>query len=84
MTPTSRDWGQTAGGGFTPSVTGTRGPSGALCIHPSSASATPTLSPDAPQGTRGTFRYFPVLAELQLLALLAMSAAVLWVSVRVR
>ncbi|XP_064584669.1 CMRF35-like molecule 6 isoform X1 [Zonotrichia leucophrys gambelii] len=65
VTPTSRDWGQTAGGGFTPSVTGTRGP-------------------DAPQGTRGTFRYFPVLAGLQLLALLAMSAAVLWVSVRGR
>ncbi|XP_074411134.1 CMRF35-like molecule 2 isoform X2 [Zonotrichia albicollis] len=63
VTPTSRDWGQTAGGGFTPSVTGTRGP-------------------DAPQGTRGTFRYFPVLAGLQVLALLAMSAAVLWVSVR--
>ncbi|XP_074411164.1 CMRF-35-like molecule 4 isoform X2 [Zonotrichia albicollis] len=65
VTPTSRDWGQTEGGGFTPSVTGTRGP-------------------DAPQGTRGTFRYFPVLAGLQLLALLAMSAAVLWVSVRGR
>ncbi|XP_063031952.1 CMRF35-like molecule 6 [Melospiza melodia melodia] len=65
VTPTSRDWAQTAGGGFTPSVTGTRGP-------------------DAPQGTRGTFLYFPALAGLQLLALLAMIAAVLWVSVRGR
>ncbi|XP_064584554.1 CMRF-35-like molecule 4 [Zonotrichia leucophrys gambelii] len=65
VTPTSRDWEQTAGGGFTPNVTGTRGP-------------------DAPQGIRGAFRYFPVLAGLQLLALLAMSAAVLWVSVRGR
>uniref|UniRef100_A0A8C3N3G1 Uncharacterized protein n=1 Tax=Geospiza parvula TaxID=87175 RepID=A0A8C3N3G1_GEOPR len=61
---------------FTPCVTGTRGPSGTRCIHPSPASATPTLSPDAPPGTGGTFRYFPVLAGLQLLALLAMSAAV--------
>ncbi|XP_064584552.1 CMRF35-like molecule 6 [Zonotrichia leucophrys gambelii] len=65
VTPTSRDWEQTAGGGFTPSVTGTR-------------------DPDAPQGTRGSFRSFPALAGLQLLALLAMSAAVLWVSVRGR
>ncbi|XP_057895007.1 CMRF35-like molecule 5 [Melospiza georgiana] len=65
VTATSRDWAQTAGGGFTPSVTGTRGP-------------------DAPQGTRGSFRYFPALAGLQLLALLAMIAAVLWVSVRGR
>ncbi|XP_054134548.1 CMRF35-like molecule 6 [Melozone crissalis] len=65
VTPTSRDWEQNAGGGSTPSVTGTRGP-------------------DAPHGTCGSFRYFPVLAGLQLLALLAMSAAVLWVSVRGR
>ncbi|XP_058673508.1 CMRF35-like molecule 5 [Ammospiza caudacuta] len=65
VTPTSRNWGQTAGGGFTRSVTGTRGP-------------------DAPQETRGSFRSFPALAGLQLLALLAMSAAVLWVSVRGR
>ncbi|XP_068888883.1 CMRF-35-like molecule 4 [Aphelocoma coerulescens] len=84
VTPTSRDWGQTAEGGVTLSVTGTRCSSGTRCIHPSPASATPTLSPDAPQGTRGTFRYFPVLAGLQLLALLAMSAAVLWVSLRDR
>ncbi|XP_041265312.1 CMRF35-like molecule 6 [Onychostruthus taczanowskii] len=84
VTPTSRAWGQTAGGGFTPSVTGTRCPSGSRCTHPSSASAAPTLSPDAPPGSRGTFRYFPVLAGLQLLALLAMSAAVLWVSLRLR
>ncbi|KAM4762035.1 CMRF-35-like molecule 4 [Cyanocitta cristata] len=84
VTPTSRDWGQTAEGGVTLSVAGTRCPSGTRCIHPSPASATPTLSPDAPQGTRGTFRYFPVLAGLQLLALLAMSAAVLWVSLRDR
>uniref|UniRef100_A0A8U7MTY0 Uncharacterized protein n=1 Tax=Corvus moneduloides TaxID=1196302 RepID=A0A8U7MTY0_CORMO len=66
------------------SVTETRCPSCTGCIHPSSPSATPTLSPDAPQGTRSTFRYFPVLAGLQLLALLAMSAAVLWVSLRDR
>ncbi|CAN8194182.1 unnamed protein product [Coccothraustes coccothraustes] len=62
----------------------TRGPSGTRCIPPSTVSATPTLSPDAPQGTRGTFRHFSVLAGLQLLALLAMSAAVLWVSPRGR
>lgn len=84
VTPTSRDWGQTAEGGVTLSMTGTRCPSGTRCIHPSSASVTPTLSPDSPQETRGTFRYFPVLAGLQLLALLAMSAAALWVSLRDR
>lgn len=72
------------GGGVTLSMTGTRCPSGTRCIHPSSASVTPTLSPDSPQETRGTFRYFPVLAGLQLLALLAMSAAALWVSLRDR
>ncbi|XP_054134906.1 CMRF-35-like molecule 4 [Melozone crissalis] len=82
VTPTSRDWEQNAGGGFT--RTGARGPSGTSSIHPSPASAAPTLSPDAPQETRGSFRYFPALAGLQLLALLAMSAAVLWVSVRGR
>ncbi|XP_064251554.1 CMRF35-like molecule 2 isoform X2 [Passer domesticus] len=84
VTPTPRDRGQTAGGGFTPSVTGALCPSGPRCIHPSSASAAPTLPPDAAPGPRGTFRYFPVLAGLQLLALLAMSAAVLWVSLRLR
>ncbi|XP_053851049.1 CMRF35-like molecule 6 [Vidua macroura] len=80
VTPTLGGRGQTAEGGFTPSVTGTQGPSGTRCIHPSSAPATPTLSPDTPQETGSTFRYFPVLAGLQLLALLAMSAPVLWVS----
>lgn len=84
VTPTSRDWGQTAEGGVTLSMTETRCPSGTRCIHPSSASVTPTLSPDALQETRGTFRYFPVLAGLQLLALLAMSAAALWVSLQDR
>ncbi|XP_053816683.1 CMRF35-like molecule 6 [Vidua chalybeata] len=80
VTPTLGGRGQTAEGGFTPSVTRTQGPSGTRCIHPSSAPATPTLSPDTPQETGSTFRYFPVLAGLQLLALLAMSAPVLWVS----
>lgn len=61
-----------------PRVTGTRRPTGTRCIHSSPASATPPLSPDAPQGSGGTFRYFPALAGLQLLALLA----VLWVSLR--
>ncbi|KAM4762037.1 CMRF35-like molecule 6 [Cyanocitta cristata] len=84
VTPRLGSRGTTVGGGVTLSVAGTRCPSGTRCIHPSSASATSTLSPDAPQGTRGTFRYFPVLAGLQLLALLAMSAAVLWVSLRDR
>ncbi|XP_077044621.1 uncharacterized protein LOC143695531 [Agelaius phoeniceus] len=84
VTPTLGARDHAAGGGFTPRVTGTQGPSGTRCIHPSPASATPTLSPDAPQGSRGTFRYFPVLAGLQLLALLATSAAVLGVSVRGR
>ncbi|KAM6377260.1 uncharacterized protein J5M81_012136 [Pluvialis apricaria] len=55
-------------------------------------SPAPALSPttpgptaagtDAPQRTPGPFRCFPVLAGLQLLALLAMSGAVLWVSLR--
>ncbi|GAB0197762.1 CMRF35-like molecule 5 [Grus japonensis] len=42
----------------------------------------PVVVPDAPPETRGPFRYFPVLAGLQVLALLAMSGAVLWVSLR--
>ncbi|XP_031985337.1 CMRF-35-like molecule 4 [Corvus moneduloides] len=84
VTPRLGSRGPTVGGGVTLSVTETRCPSCTGCIHPSSPSATPTLSPDAPQGTRSTFRYFPVLAGLQLLALLAMSAAVLWVSLRDR
>ncbi|XP_032562965.1 polymeric immunoglobulin receptor-like [Chiroxiphia lanceolata] len=77
--------GQTTGGGVTLSEGGWRGtrcPPGTRCIRRSFTPATPTLQPDAPQGTRGSFPYFPVLAGLQLLALLAMSAAVLWVSLR--
>ncbi|XP_074778505.1 CMRF35-like molecule 6 [Athene noctua] len=55
-------------------------------------SRAPTLPPstppptaagtDAPRGTPGSFRYFPVLAGLQVPALLAMSGAVLWASLR--
>ncbi|XP_027763919.1 CMRF35-like molecule 5 [Empidonax traillii] len=78
-------WGQTKGGGVTLSERGWRGtrcPPGTRCIRHSFTPATPTLQPDAPQGTGGSFRYFPVLAGLQLLALLAMSATVLWVSLR--
>ncbi|XP_074016452.1 protein CD300H-like [Numenius arquata] len=53
-------------------------------------SPAPTLRPGpaippttaAPPGTPDPFRYFPVLAGLQVLALLAMSGAVLWVSLR--
>ncbi|KAJ7427500.1 CMRF35-like molecule 6 [Willisornis vidua] len=79
------DWGHTEGGGVTLREGGwrrTRCPPGTGCVHPSFTPATPTLQPDAPHGTRGSFRYFPVLAGLQLLALLAMIAAVLWVSLR--
>ncbi|XP_068269665.1 CMRF35-like molecule 6 [Nyctibius grandis] len=46
-------------------------------------SPAPALPPPA-VGTPGPFRYFPVLAGLQVLALLAMSGAVLWVSLRGR
>ncbi|XP_074016321.1 CMRF-35-like molecule 4 [Numenius arquata] len=44
----------------------------------------PSIPPTtaAPPGTPDPFRYFPVLAGLQVLALLAMSGAVLWVSLR--
>ncbi|XP_063208530.1 CMRF35-like molecule 6 [Chroicocephalus ridibundus] len=47
-------------------------------------SLAPTLPPtmDAPQGPPDAFRYFPVVAGLQVLALIAMSGAVLWVSLR--
>ncbi|KAM6111135.1 CMRF35-like molecule 2 [Pterocles gutturalis] len=75
-----------------------RCPAGTCCTSPLFAFAapklrpTPTLPPitpqpptvttDAPRGTPGPFRYFPVLAGLQVLALLAMSGAVCWVSLR--
>uniref|UniRef100_A0A672USP6 Ig-like domain-containing protein n=1 Tax=Strigops habroptila TaxID=2489341 RepID=A0A672USP6_STRHB len=42
----------------------------------------PAAVTDAPPGTPSPFRCFPVLAGLQVLALLAMSGAVLWVSLR--
>nr|XP_021144344.1 CMRF35-like molecule 6 [Columba livia] len=48
----------------------------------------PTLSPvsaagtDAPRESPDPFRHFPVLAGLQVLALLAMTGAVLWISLR--
>ncbi|XP_075375116.1 CMRF-35-like molecule 4 [Mycteria americana] len=55
----------------------------------SPASALPPTTPrppaagtDAPRGSPGPFRYFPVLAGLQVLALPAMSGAVLWASLR--
>ncbi|CAM9693118.1 unnamed protein product [Bubo scandiacus] len=73
-------------------------PAGTRCICPLFAFAAPALSPapalppstprppatgtDAPRGSPGSFPYFPVLAGLQVLALLAMSGAVLWASLR--
>ncbi|XP_061232879.1 CMRF-35-like molecule 4 [Neopsephotus bourkii] len=42
----------------------------------------PAAGTEPPPGTPGPFRYFPVLAGLQVLALLAMSGAVLWVTLR--
>ncbi|KAM9537475.1 CMRF-35-like molecule 4 [Guaruba guarouba] len=42
----------------------------------------PAAETDPPPRNPGPFRYFPVLAGLQVLALLAMSGAVLWVSLR--
>ncbi|XP_050764611.1 CMRF35-like molecule 6 [Gymnogyps californianus] len=57
-------------------------PAGTRCICPLFAFAAPALSPDAPRGTPDPFRYFPVLAGLEILAMLAMSGAVLWVSLR--
>ncbi|KAK4811814.1 hypothetical protein QYF61_010316 [Mycteria americana] len=75
-----------------------RCPAGTRCICPLFAFADPSLSPasalppttprppaagtDAPRGSPGPFRYFPVLAGLQVLALPAMSGAVLWASLR--
>ncbi|KAM9281757.1 CMRF35-like molecule 6 [Morus bassanus] len=51
-------------------------------VLPPSTSHPPTEGTDAPRGAPGPFRSFPVLAGLQVLALLAMSGAVLWVSLR--
>ncbi|XP_063208529.1 CMRF35-like molecule 6 [Chroicocephalus ridibundus] len=42
----------------------------------------PAAGTDAPSGTPDPFRCFPVVAGLQVLALIAMSGAVLWVSLR--
>uniref|UniRef100_A0A663LSR0 Immunoglobulin domain-containing protein n=1 Tax=Athene cunicularia TaxID=194338 RepID=A0A663LSR0_ATHCN len=53
----------------------------ALTLPPSIPPPT-AAGTDAPRGTPGSFRYFPVLAGLQVLALLAMSGAVLWASLR--
>ncbi|XP_074745382.1 CMRF35-like molecule 6 isoform X2 [Strix uralensis] len=49
---------------------------------PPSIPRPPATGTDAPRGSPGSFRYFPVLAGLQVLALLAMSGAVLWASLR--
>uniref|UniRef100_A0A8C8AMU6 Immunoglobulin domain-containing protein n=1 Tax=Otus sunia TaxID=257818 RepID=A0A8C8AMU6_9STRI len=64
-------------------------PAGARCICPLFTFAAPPSTPrptaagtDTPRGSPGSFRYFPVLAGLQVLALLAMSGAVLWASLR--
>ncbi|XP_074967787.1 CMRF35-like molecule 6 [Phalacrocorax aristotelis] len=43
---------------------------------------TPTAATDSPLQPHSPFRHFPVLAGLQVLALLAMSGAVLWVTLR--
>ncbi|KAM6317625.1 CMRF35-like molecule 7 [Podargus strigoides] len=90
---TSGVWGRAVGGDGTLGVGGWRGtqvgqcPAGTRCICPSITFAAPTLGPpavgpDAPQGSPGPFHPFAVLAGLQVLALLAMSGAVLWVSLR--
>lgn len=42
----------------------------------------PTAGTDAPVGSPVSFPYFPVLAGLQVLGLLAMTGAVLWVTLR--
>ncbi|XP_071672453.1 CMRF35-like molecule 6 [Patagioenas fasciata] len=42
----------------------------------------PAAGTDAPRESPDPFRHFPVLAGLQVLALLAMTGAVLWVSLR--
>lgn len=73
-------------------------PAGTCCICPLFPFADPTLSPvpalspntprppvagtDTPRESAGPFHHFPVLAGLQVLALLAMTGAVLWVSLR--
>ncbi|XP_033923658.1 CMRF-35-like molecule 4 [Melopsittacus undulatus] len=49
---------------------------------PLEAPRTPAAGTDPPPGNPCPFRYFPVLAGLQVLALLVMSGAVLWVSLR--
>ncbi|XP_065549842.1 protein CD300H-like [Lathamus discolor] len=49
---------------------------------PPSPPRPPAAGTDPPPENPGPFRYFPVLAGLQVLALLAMSGAVLWVSLR--
>ncbi|XP_064323488.1 CMRF35-like molecule 6 [Phalacrocorax carbo] len=51
-------------------------------IFPPTTPQTPTAATDSPLQPHGPFRHFPVLAGLQLLALLAMSGAVLWVTLR--
>ncbi|XP_048180109.1 polymeric immunoglobulin receptor-like [Corvus hawaiiensis] len=59
VTPTSRDWGQTAEGVVTLSVTETRCPSGTRCIHPSFLRI---CNPDALVGcSAGDPRHFPLL-----------------------
>ncbi|XP_074411125.1 CMRF-35-like molecule 4 isoform X2 [Zonotrichia albicollis] len=55
VTPTSQDWEQTAGGGFTPSVTGTRGPD----------------APQGTRGTFRYFPVLAGLQLLALLAMIA-------------
>ncbi|KAM6119088.1 CMRF35-like molecule 6 [Phoenicopterus ruber ruber] len=64
-----------AAGGEAP----THGPAPAL---PPTTLRPPAAGTDAPRGSPGPFRYFPALAGLQVLALVAMSGAVLWVSLR--
>ncbi|XP_074464032.1 CMRF35-like molecule 6 [Larus michahellis] len=49
---------------------------------PPTKSRPPAAGTDAPSGTPDPFRYFPVVAGVQVLALIAMSGAVLWVSLR--
>ncbi|KAM6119087.1 CMRF35-like molecule 6 [Phoenicopterus ruber ruber] len=57
----------------------THGPAPVL---PPTTPRPPAAGTDAPRGSPGPFRFFPALAGLQVLALVAMSGAVLWVSLR--
>ncbi|KAM6403472.1 CMRF35-like molecule 6 [Rhynochetos jubatus] len=58
------------------------GNAAASTLRPAPIPRLPAAGTGPPRGSPDPFRYFPVLAGLQVLALLAMSGAVLWVSLR--